>query len=129
MDLDYYLSQADITPEKKRASTFKVIPIGGPDEVKAWRLQQEAKEAVYQIKLGARDARIAAFEEERGQKLDRATVRGKSWKDKWEQVQSERRIEAATLNRDPIMPVPVQEPLKFPWLPQLFKRLWKAANF
>jgi hypothetical protein len=47
---DYMERPAVVQEERKRYSTFKITPIGGPKELEKWRLEQAAKLEQYNSK-------------------------------------------------------------------------------
>lgn len=47
---DYMERPAIVQEERKRYSTFKITPIGGPKELAKWKLEQAAKLEAYNLK-------------------------------------------------------------------------------
>ncbi len=121
-----------IVQTKKKYATFKVTPIGGPEEIIKWRQMQEAKETTYRMRLAAKDARISSFEAELGQKLESPKVKTADWKEKLDFAMSERarlaKIEevASTYVRPDFEPEPKTV---FQRIAGFFKRIWASANF
>lgn len=122
-----------LVQKKKKYATFKVTPIGGPEEIIKWRQMNEAKETVYRMRLNSRDERSASFEKELGHKVASPTVSTASWADKKAFAESERerlkKVEDAVLDLPPweLSHKPKQTFLQK--VSGFFKRVWANANF
>ncbi len=132
MDFEYYSPPA-LVDEQKKKTTFKIIPIGGPEEIGKWREMQAAKETVYRMRLDTRDTRLAEFESTLGQKLDRGSTSGRSWTEKLDHVRAEKaelRKRQEAVNQAP--PWEHFGPPKQNLIQKVissFKTLWSQANF
>ncbi len=134
MDFDYLINSLNPEPvvqKKKKYSNFTIRPIGGPEEIIAWRQAQEAKEALYKMTVEARNIRLRKFEAETGQKLDAPTIHTTSWHEKVAFAQKERQRLAKQVENvtglGPYVPIP-----KKPWhlrCVDFIKGIWKSANF
>jgi len=127
---------ADAIPlvqQKKKQSTFKLTPIGGPDEIGKWREMQAAKEHVYRLRLVNRDDRIRQFEAETGERLDAPIITTADWNEKLSFANSERKRLAQLEKRVEEYPAwtPPPEPKKSlgDRFIQFFKNLWTNSNF
>lgn len=130
MDLDFFLQNAEasaLVEKKKKAAHFKITPI---EDIHAWRMQQSAKETLQQLRLEARDDRIAQFEAETGQKLDAPGLSKAGWSDRVAFAQAERkRLALLEETAEKYQPTPERERTYLGRVIDAFKRLWKAANF
>ncbi len=89
MEFDYLSPPAHVEKKKKYA-TFKITPIGGPDEIVAWRKKQEAKEFAHRMRLENRDKRLTEFKASTGVDLATPTIHTTSWAEKQAFVKSEK---------------------------------------
>ena len=122
-----------IVQEKKKYANFTIKEIGGPEEIIEWRKKQAAKEALYNLRLDARNDRLTAYEAETGQKLATPTIHTTTWAEKQAFVKSER-IRLDTLDtRVDSQPkwTPSEEPQQtiIQKIGQFFKNIWKNSNF
>lgn len=132
MNFEFYERGPALVEQKLKQAPFKIVPIGGPLEIIKWREQQKAKEALYQMRLGEKDKRIAAFETTIGEKLDAPTIGTRSWEEKKAFAESERKRLKTIEDKVSVYPWTERpEPIKLSLCQKMtyfFKRLWKNAN-
>lgn len=123
----------EVVFEKRKYANFTVKDIGGPAEIEKWRRIQLAKQEAYKIKLRERDQRIASFEAESGQKLDRPTIHTTSWAEKQMFVEAERaeikRAKEAVVSYPPWEMTPEPKKTVLQRIVLWIKKVWMTANF
>ena len=96
---DYLERPAIVQVEKKRYSTFKITPIGGPEELKKWRAEQAAKLEAYNLRREqTKDKHVEIISGGPDAPLGELTWKGKAllsdpakWDDKLKQAKANRR--------------------------------------
>lgn len=124
------LEPSALVEKKRKYSNFKITPIGGPQELAAWKRIQEGKEAAYRMRLETRDNRIGSFEAETGQTLSKGTVTGRNWPEKQAFAKQER---AALAKREKVVAkitsIESEKPTLWARMTRFMKEIWKTANF
>ena len=124
---------APLVEQKKKESTFKITPIGGPDEIGKWREMQAAREHVYRMRLVNRDNRLTQIEADMGEKLATPKLSKADWAEKLSFATSERERLAQLEQRVREHPtwtriiIPKQSLMRR--LIQFLKNLWANSNF
>jgi hypothetical protein len=145
---DEVFSPPPIIQNKKKYATFTVREIGGPAELAKWKVEQAAKWDAYQAERSAKREKMKQFiagpEAPQG---DGVTWTGKgmtegfkdldkgNWKEKLEQVMSERKRLAAPIPESeqviypPYVPEPEPKQTWFQRVKAFILNIWKTANF
>lgn len=129
----HFEPSAFVQKQEKQKKTYRITPIGGPEEIKKWREMQEAKEMVFKMRLKARDERLETFAKETNQTLDPGVVTRPKWEDKIKFAEEERaslsRRELDVINNPPWEPIPEPKKTVGQRIAGFFKQIWIDANF
>lgn len=121
-----------IVQQKKKYANFTVREVSY-QEILDFRAKEKMKEDLLRMKSHAREQRIAAFESESGQKLDRGTIGTASWAEKVKRAKQERirlsKPEENVSKYPPWEPIPEPKLTVFQKIKKFFIDFYKSANF
>lgn len=130
--MDFKFEPIPLVQRKKKYATFTVREIGGSAEVIKWRQEQDAKAALYNLRIKARDDRMSDFAESLGGNVATPTVgKTESWQDKVAFAESERArlAKAEAIASEAWIPAPSPKLTIFQRIKGFFRKLWNTANF